>query len=118
MLRMPLCCSAAFGAEAAQFVEEDDARRLPAGGPENIMSIALGVSDPHVEHVADRHGDEFRAELRGDGLGHGGEQMSYSAVAVVGGTPPSAWLAVGVGVFVTAAAFGPLSSGVGARRLW
>ncbi len=80
------------------------------------MHIALGVSDPHVEHVADRHEDEIRAELPGDGLGYGGEQVSYSAEAVVAGTAPSAWLAVRV--FVTAAAVGPLSFGVGPRRLW
>ncbi|RPK60145.1 hypothetical protein EES42_35080 [Streptomyces sp. ADI95-17] len=70
--------SAAFGAEGVQFVEEDDARRLPAGGLENTMSIVLGVSDPRVEHVADRQGDEIRAALRGNGLGYGGEQVSYS----------------------------------------
>src|SRR3989442_3413637 len=41
----------------------------------------------------------------------GGEQVPYSAVAVVGRPPPAAWFAVGVLVF--AGAFGPLPARVG-----
>ncbi|ALO08374.1 hypothetical protein AQF52_2780 [Streptomyces venezuelae] len=69
-----------LGAQGVQLVEEDDARGLAAGRLEDVVDVLLGGTDPHVEDVGERDGEEVRAELARDGPGDEGLAAAGRAV--------------------------------------
>jgi hypothetical protein len=56
-------------AERVDLVEEQHAGRVPARRLEQVVQVALGAADPHVQHVGDRQRDERRAHLARHGPG-------------------------------------------------
>ena len=58
---------AALLAERVELVQEEHARRGAARRLERVVQAALGLAEPHVEHVVEAEREEARAELARDG---------------------------------------------------
>ena len=53
--------------KSIELVDEQNARSVAPGEVEQLMKVALAVSDPHVEHIVDRHRQQSRPQLTGKG---------------------------------------------------
>ncbi len=57
----------AIGAQRVHLVEEEHAGRLLTGHLEERVEIALALSDVHIQHVVEAHGEETGLHLTGGG---------------------------------------------------
>ena len=71
---------AALLAERVELVEEEHARRGAARRLERVVELALGLAEPHVEHVAEAEREEARAQLARDRAGE--ERLAAAGRAV------------------------------------